>query len=100
MVDVMQRRMTAQRVMVDSGREEQAFAQQVEAGTAVHLPFQQFDPIDSSLSGSGTPVEGETGGDRVQIGTEAGRPPACWAETVICTSSLWQSTCSTRTPAR
>src|SRR6266487_6327405 len=42
---------------------DDAFAQQVEAGAAVHLSFDRFEPVDVAFGGAGAVGQGEPGGD-------------------------------------
>ena len=51
---------------------DHSFAQQVEAGAAVHLSFDCFDPVDVAFGGAGTVGQGERGGDGGEVLADAG----------------------------
>jgi hypothetical protein len=51
---------------------DDAFAQQVEAGAAVHLPFDRFDPVDVAFGGTGAVGQAQPGGDRGQVVADPG----------------------------
>jgi hypothetical protein len=66
---------------------DDAFAQLVEAGVAVHLSFDGFEPVDVAFGGAGTVGQAQPGGDGgqvladpggegVQFGLVRRRPPA------------------------
>jgi hypothetical protein len=46
-----------------SGRREDASAERVEVGSAVHLAFDRFDAVDVAFDGSGAVGQAESGGD-------------------------------------
>jgi hypothetical protein len=46
---------------------DDAFAEEVEAGAAVHLPFDCLDPVDVAFGGAGAVGQGQSGGDRGQV---------------------------------
>jgi hypothetical protein len=60
---------------VKSTREQHAFAQEIETTTAIHLAFDQFQPVDVAFNRTGAPVNREAGVHRlpiaVKIPTEA-----------------------------
>jgi hypothetical protein len=51
---------------------DHAFAKQVEAGAAVHLSLDRFEPVDVAFGGAGAIRQGEPGGDGVQVVADAG----------------------------
>jgi hypothetical protein len=52
---------------------DDAFAKQVEAGAAIHLPLDRLDPVDVALGGAGAVAQGdEPGGDRGQVLADPG----------------------------
>jgi hypothetical protein len=53
-----------------SGVEDDAFAQQAEAGAAVHLAFKNLDLGDGAIDGSGALGQGEPGGDGLLVAGE------------------------------
>src|SRR6185437_11808653 len=56
--------------------QDDAFAEQVEAGAAVHLAFDHLDLVDRSLDLAGVPGQGQAVGDGLLVGTDAGREGA------------------------
>jgi hypothetical protein len=44
---------------------EDAAAEQVGVGAALHLAFEHLDAVDVAFDDTGTPGQGETGGDGV-----------------------------------
>src|ERR1039457_7347894 len=61
----------ANSVNVLPGVKDDAFAQQVEAGAAVHLAFDHLDPGDVAFHGAGAVGQGEPGGDGVLVAADA-----------------------------
>jgi hypothetical protein len=53
------------------GVEDDAFAEQVEAGPAVHLPFDHLDPGDVAFDGGGAVGQGQPGSDGVLVAADA-----------------------------
>jgi hypothetical protein len=51
---------------------DDALAEQVEAGAAVHLPFDHLDPVDVALDDAGAVGQGEPVGDGLQVVADAG----------------------------
>ena len=51
---------------------DDAFAQQIEAGTAVHLSFDRFEPVDVAFDGPGAMGQAQPGGDRGQVVADPG----------------------------
>jgi hypothetical protein len=52
--------------------QDDAFAEQAEAGAAVHLPFDHLDLVDGALDLAGTPGEGEPVDDGLLVVADAG----------------------------
>ena len=48
--------------------QQDSFAEQVEAGSAIHLSFEHLDPVDAAFDGSGAEGQVQSGGHRVEIG--------------------------------
>ena len=51
--------------------EEYSFAEQIEAGTSIHLPLEHLGAIDVAFDGAGAVGEGESVADGVVIGFQA-----------------------------
>ena len=54
------------------GLMDDAFAQEVEAGAAVHLSFDRFDAVDVAFGGSGAVGQSQAGGDGVDVLADPG----------------------------
>src|SRR5205085_10954191 len=52
--------------------QDDAFAEQVEAGAAVHLALEHLDLIDGALDPAGVPVQGEAVDDGLLVVADAG----------------------------
>jgi hypothetical protein len=83
-----------------------AFAQEREAGAAVHLPLDHFDLFDVAFYGGGAPVQGEAGGDGLlvaadAVGEGANRPTVFLSRPRMPAASRWErpSRKSSRTAA-
>jgi hypothetical protein len=51
--------------------EEDAFAEEVAVGSAVHLSFDHLDAVDVSFDPAGVPLQGEARFDGVEVAVEA-----------------------------
>ena len=51
--------------------EQDSFAEQIEAGTSIHLPLEHLDAIDVAFDGAGAVGEGEPIADGIVIGLQA-----------------------------
>lgn len=51
--------------------EQDAFTEQVEAGTPVHLPFEHLDAVDVAFDRTGTVGQGQAVADRIVISLQA-----------------------------
>jgi hypothetical protein len=74
--------------------QDDALAEQVEAGAAVHLPFDHLDLVDRALDPAGVPVQGQAVGDGLLVVADADgegalaiprldRPRATWMRTSV-----------------
>ncbi len=52
--------------------QDDAFAEQAEAGAAVHLAFEHLDLVDGALDFAGAPVQGQAVGDGLLVVADAG----------------------------
>jgi len=52
--------------------QDDAFAEEGEAGAAVHLALDHLDLVDVSLHGTGVVGQGQPGGDGVLVAADAG----------------------------
>jgi len=51
---------------------QDSFAQEVEVGTAIHLPFEHLDAVDVAFHRAGVPGAGQARGDGVEVVLDAG----------------------------
>jgi hypothetical protein len=67
---------------LDSSREQDAFAKEIEAGPAEHLPLQHLQPVDVALDGAGTVGKGKSVADGVEVAAEVAGEAREWGEGV------------------
>jgi hypothetical protein len=77
---------------------DDAFAEQVEAGPAVHLSLEGFEPVDVSFGGSGAVGQAEPGGDGREVLADPGSESVQlgWSSASTCSSQPGRS----RSPVR
>lgn len=51
---------------------DDAFAQEIEAGAAVHLPLDCLEPVDVTFGGAGAVGQAKPGGDRGEVLADPG----------------------------
>src|SRR5690348_5272277 len=54
-------------------RQQDALAEEGEAGAAEHLALEHLDPVDVSFDDAGVPGQGESGDDGVAVSADASR---------------------------
>ncbi|MFH9354843.1 hypothetical protein [Kitasatospora sp. NPDC017646] len=65
-------------IRAGSSREEDPFAQEVEAGASEHLALEHLQPVDVAFDGTGVVRQGQAVADGVQVAAEvAGAGPGC-----------------------